>query len=36
MEPIIGAGQANGGEPPAGLIKESDTARFGEDVIEAS
>ncbi len=36
MEPIIGAGQANGGEPPAGLIKESDTARFGEDVLEAS
>ena len=36
MEPIIGASQANGGEPPAGLIKESDTARFGEDVIEAS
>ncbi|MEE8500064.1 MAG: thioredoxin [Kiloniellales bacterium] len=36
METIIGAGQANGGEPPADLIKDSDTAGFAQDVIEAS
>ena len=36
METIIGAGKANGGEPPAGLIKDSDTARFAQDVIETS
>ena len=36
METIIGAGQANGGEPPAGLIKDSDTAGFAQDVIETS
>ncbi len=36
METIIGAGAGNGGEPPIGLIKDSDTARFAQDVIEAS
>ena len=36
METIIGAGKANGGEPPAGLIKDSDTAGFAQDVIETS
>ena len=36
METIIGAGKANGGEPPGGLIKDSDTARFAQDVIETS
>ncbi len=36
METIIGADKAGGGEPPANLIKESDTARFDEDVIAAS
>ncbi len=34
MEPIIGAGPA--GPPPADLIKESSTADFPRDVIEAS
>ncbi|MCH8038607.1 MAG: thioredoxin [Proteobacteria bacterium] len=36
METIIGAGKGNGGAPPAGLIKDSDTAGFAQDVIEAS
>jgi putative thioredoxin len=36
METIIGAGAGNGGEPPAGLIKDSDTAGFAQDVIETS
>ncbi len=36
METIIGAGAGNGGEPPIGLIKDSDTARFAQDVIVAS
>ena len=36
METIIGAGAGNGGEPPIGLIKDSDTAGFAQDVIEAS
>ena len=36
MENIIGAGGANGGQPPADLIKDSDTAGFNRDVIEAS
>ena len=36
METIIGPGKANGGEPPAGLIKDSDTAGFAQDVIETS
>ena len=36
METIIGAGKTDGGEPPGGLIKDSDTARFAQDVIETS
>ena len=36
METIIGAGAGNGGEPPVGLIKDSDTTGFAQDVIEAS
>ena len=36
METIIGAGKGNGGAPPAGLIKDSDTAGFAQDVIETS
>jgi len=39
METLIGAGPSNGAEggpPPADLIKDSSTARFGQDVIEAS
>jgi len=40
MEPIIGTGGPRGGpgggQPPADLIKDSDTARFTQDVIEAS
>lgn len=39
METIIGAGESNGlsgGQPPTDLIKDSDTAGFGRDVIEAS
>ncbi len=40
METIIGTGGPgggpNGGQPPAELIKDSDTARFAQDVIEAS
>ena len=40
METIIGtggpAGGPNGEQPPADLIKDSDTARFDQDVIEAS
>ena len=36
METIIGAGAGNGGEPPIGLIKDSDTAGFAQDVIETS
>jgi putative thioredoxin len=34
MEPIIGAD--GGGPPPADVIKDSSTARFAQDVIEAS
>jgi putative thioredoxin len=34
MEPIIGADV--GGPPPADVIKDSNTARFAQDVIEAS
>ncbi len=36
MDTIIGAETASGGEPPADVVKDSDTARFTEDVIEAS
>ncbi len=36
METIIGAGAGSGGEPPGGLIKDSDSAGFAQDVIEAS
>jgi putative thioredoxin len=38
METLIGAGRSNGAEggPPADLIKDGSTARFGQDVIEAS
>ncbi len=40
METIIGSGGPGGGpggeQPPADLIKDSDTARFAQDVIEAS
>ena len=40
METIIGSGGPSGGpggeQPPADLIKDSDTARFTQDVIEAS
>ena len=36
METIIGAGTEDGGAPPIGLIKDSDTAGFAQDVIEAS
>lgn len=36
METIIGAGKGNGGAPPAGLIRDSDTAGFAQDVIETS
>ncbi len=36
METIIGAGAEDGGTPPIGLIKDSDTAGFAQDVIEAS
>ncbi len=36
METIIGAAAGNGGEPPIGLIKDSDTAGFAQDVIETS
>ncbi len=39
METIIGTGGPvggpNGEQPPADLIKDSDTARFAQDVIEA-
>ena len=36
METIIGTNGASGEQPPADLIKDSDTARFAQDVIEAS
>jgi putative thioredoxin len=36
METIIGTNGSDGGQPPAELIKDSDTARFAQDVIEAS
>jgi putative thioredoxin len=36
METIIGTNDSGGGQPPADLIKDSDTARFAQDVIEAS
>ena len=40
METIIGTngpgGGPSGGQPPADLIKDSDTARFAQDVVEAS
>ncbi len=36
METIIGAGAGNGGAPPIGFIKDSDTAGFAQDVIEVS
>ena len=36
METIIGTNGSSGEQPPADLIKDSDTARFTEDVIEAS
>ncbi len=36
METIIGSNGSGGEQPPADLIKDSDTARFTEDVIEAS
>ena len=36
METIIGTNDLGGGQPPADLIKDSDTARFAQDVIDAS
>ncbi len=36
METIIGSNGSGDGQPPADLIKDSDTARFAQDVIEAS
>ncbi len=36
METIIGAGAGDGGAPPIGLIKDSDTAGFAQDVIVAA
>ncbi len=36
METIIGSNGPGGGQPPPDLIKDSDTARFAQDVIEAS
>jgi putative thioredoxin len=36
METIIGTNGSDGGQPPAELIKDSDTAHFTQDVIEAS
>ena len=36
METIIGTNGSGGEQLPADLIKDSDTARFTEDVIEAS
>jgi len=36
METIIGSTGSGDGQPPADLIKDSDTARFAQDVIEAS
>ncbi|MEE8188397.1 MAG: co-chaperone YbbN [Kiloniellales bacterium] len=36
METIIGANGSGGDQPPADVIKDSDTANFGKDVVEAS
>jgi putative thioredoxin len=36
METIIGSNGSGDGAPPADLIKDSDTARFAQDVIDAS
>jgi putative thioredoxin len=36
MEQLIGAGPAGAGGAPADLIKDSDTANFAQDVIDAS
>ncbi|MFQ5774687.1 MAG: tetratricopeptide repeat protein [Kiloniellaceae bacterium] len=36
MDTIVGSGGATDAKAPADIIKDSDTARFGRDVIEAS